>query len=133
LPVAVPGALLAMGDVHASMGDGELPGSAIDIEADITVQVALHHDLGWQRPVVETAEAWCTCANAPTLPEAIHQATDDMARLLSKYLDLSYAESYMLIGAAGDARIGQAAGVGVDMTAYLRIGKSILPEAFWNG
>lgn len=129
LPVAVPGALLALGDVHASMGDGELPGSAIEIAADVVVQTELHHGLGWQRPVIETADAWCTCANAATLWEAIHLASHDMALLLSRNLDLTYGESYMLIGAAGDARVGQAADVGVDMTAYVRIDKSILPRA----
>jgi amidase len=142
LPVAVPGALFSLGDVHASMGDGELTGGGIDITADVIVQLALHRDLGWRRPVIETAyaseaegacglaSAWCTCANAPTLAEAIRLATYDMAGLLSARLGLSTEESFILIGAAGDLRLGQAAQVGVDMTAYLCISKAILPSAF---
>jgi amidase len=148
LPVAVPGALLSLGDVHASMGDGELTGGGIDISADVVVQLALHRGPGWRRPVIETASvsetagvpdplgacglarAWCTCANAPTLAEAIRLATHDMAMLLSARLGLSYEESFILIGAAGDLRLGQAARVGVDMTAYLCISRDILPSAF---
>ena len=35
-PVRVPGALLQMGDVHATMGDAELCGTGIEIPAEIT-------------------------------------------------------------------------------------------------
>ena len=38
-PVRVPGALLQMGDVHATMGDAELCGTGIEIAAQITVRV----------------------------------------------------------------------------------------------
>jgi len=127
LPVAVSGGLLSIGDVHASMGDGELTGGGIDIRANVVVQVGLHHVLGWPRPVIETAQAWCTCANGPRLAAAIRLASGDMTQLLAKELGLSFEESFILIGAAGDVRIGQAAQVGVDVTAYLCISKAILP------
>ena len=39
-PVRVPGALLQMGDVHATMGDAELCGTGIEIPAEITVSRA---------------------------------------------------------------------------------------------
>ena len=130
LPVSVPGALLAIGDVHARMGDGELTGGGLDIDAEVVVRTGLHKGLGWARPVIETAEAWCTCGNAPTLPQAIRQATSDMASLLAKALEMSREESFILIGAAGDARIGQAAELGMDATAYISMSKEILPNAF---
>ncbi|MBI2940732.1 MAG: acetamidase/formamidase family protein [Chloroflexi bacterium] len=130
LPVAAPGALLALGDVHASMGDGELTGGGIDINAEVTVQIELRRGLSWRRPVIETADAWCTCANGPTLAEAIRLATGDMATLLAQRLQMSREEAFILIGAAGDARIGQAAGLDIDATACVRIDKLILPAAF---
>ena len=132
LPVAVPGALLAMGDVHARMGDGELTGGGIESCADITVETSIRKGLGWQRPVIQTPDAWCTCANAPTLEAAIRQATSDMTTLLANTLGMSREEAFILIGAAGDARIGQAAGLGdgMDCTAYLRMTKEILPTVF---
>jgi amidase len=128
LPVGVPGALLAIGDVHAHMGDGELTGGGIDIPAEVTVRVGLRKGLGWTRPVVETATAWCACANAPTLPEAIRLATSDMATLLAQALGMSREEAFVLIGCAGDARIGQAAELGMDATAYVQVGKAVLPR-----
>ena len=131
LPVTVPGALLAIGDVHASMGDGELTGGGLDINAEVTVLVGLHSGLDWPRPVIETGNAWCTCANGPNLAEAIRQATSDMTTLLAQRLHLSREEAFILIGAAGDARIGQSAGLAeMDVTAYVQVGKEILPTAY---
>lgn len=130
LPVAVPGALFAIGDVHARMGDGELTGGGLDIDAEVTVEFQLYSDLHWPGPVIETEDAWCTCANAPTLAEAIRQATSDMTTLLANALGISREEAFILIGAAGDARIGQAAALDMDTTAYLQMSKEILPRAF---
>jgi amidase len=130
LPIAVPGALLAIGDVHARMGDGELNGGGLDIDAEVTVTVSLLQGLGWRWPVIETADAWCTCACAPTLELAIRQATSDMTTVLSRALQMSREEAFILIGAAGDARIGQAASLDMDRTAYVQMTKEILPSAF---
>ncbi len=41
LPVAVPGALLGLGDVHAAMGDGEITFIGLEICAEVTVRVEL--------------------------------------------------------------------------------------------
>jgi len=38
LPVAVPGAMLAVGDVHALQGDGECSGTGIECAAEVTVE-----------------------------------------------------------------------------------------------
>ncbi len=66
LPVAVPGALLSVGDPHATQGDGELGGTAIECSMTGTFQVILHKkaqlagqpfaDLSY--PLIETATDW---------------------------------------------------------------------------
>lgn len=65
-PVAVPGALFSVGDPHASQGDSELCGTAIECSLTGTFQLVLHKaaDLagtklqGLDFPMVETAEEW---------------------------------------------------------------------------
>ncbi|MDO9710909.1 acetamidase/formamidase family protein [Paracraurococcus lichenis] len=65
-PVAVPGALLSVGDPHASQGDSELCGTAIECSLTGTFQLILHKraDLGGTPlesldfPMIETAEDW---------------------------------------------------------------------------
>ncbi len=120
LPVAVSGALLCLGDVHAAMGDGELSGGGLDIAAEVSVGIQVYKGLGWSRPVIETSDAWCTCANAARLEDAIRQACSDMCAMLATSLGMSREEAFILIGAAGHARIGQSAGLpDVGATAYL--------------
>jgi amidase len=131
LPVSVPGALFAIGDVHASMGDGELTGGGIDIPADVTVRLDLVPGAGWRRALIENDDAWATTGCGATLEEAVRTATSDMTTLLARALDLSREEAFVLIGTAGDARIGQAANCGVDVTAYVRVSKAILPTIDW--
>jgi acetamidase/formamidase len=65
-PVAVPGALLSVGDPHASQGDSELCGTAIECSLTGMFQVILHKraDLGGTAlealdfPMIETADDW---------------------------------------------------------------------------
>ncbi len=66
LPVAVPGALLSVGDPHATQGDGELGGTAIECSMTGTFEVILHKktQLGGQPfadltyPLIETETDW---------------------------------------------------------------------------
>jgi acetamidase/formamidase/AraC-like DNA-binding protein len=66
LPVSVPGALLSVGDPHATQGDGELGGTAIECSMTGTFQLILHKraDLAGRvfadltYPLIETATDW---------------------------------------------------------------------------
>ncbi len=66
LPVAVPGGLLSVGDPHASQGDSELCGTAIECSLTGTFQIVLRKraDLGGTPlqtldfPMIETADEW---------------------------------------------------------------------------
>jgi acetamidase/formamidase len=65
-PVAVPGALFSAGDPHASQGDSELCGTAIECSLTGTFQLVLHKRdrlagtplAGLDYPLLETAEEW---------------------------------------------------------------------------
>jgi acetamidase/formamidase len=65
-PVAVPGALLSVGDPHASQGDSELCGTAIESSLTGTFQVILHKTAtlagtaldGLDYPLLETLDEW---------------------------------------------------------------------------
>ena len=66
LPVAVPGGLLSVGDPHASQGDSELCGTAIECSLTGDFQLMLHRrqDLAGTKledvnyPLLETADEW---------------------------------------------------------------------------
>jgi amidase len=119
LPVHVPGALLAIGDVHASMGDGEVSGTGVEIAGEVTVRVDLVPGAAPARPWIETAADWITTGSGPTLEDAVEMAVEELAQLLMTRFGLSRTEAFLLVSARGDVRIGQCARIrGLDATAY---------------
>jgi amidase len=107
LPVAAPGALLAAGDLHALMGDGEICGTGVEVAGRVTLRLDVRRDLDLMNPVVDTAEVVATIASAESLDEAADRATRDMAELLSLRLGLPAAHASMLMSAAGRLRVSQ--------------------------
>ena len=120
LPVMVDEALFCLGDVHAAQGDGEITGTAIEISAQVRVRVDLIKERAWPRPWIETSESWTSRGHAPTLEDAGRLAVVDMANMLVEILSISKEEAFLLIGSAGDLRLGQAAMItGIDVTAWV--------------
>jgi amidase len=109
LPVFVPGALLFIGDVHASMGDGEIAITALEIPGEVRVRVDLVKGEGIRRPWIELPDAWVTTGDGPGIAEAVRVAAEEMARFLMRRLGLSADEAYMLLSIRGDARVSQCA------------------------
>lgn len=107
LPVFTEGALLALGDLHASMGDGEIPGCGIEAAGTVTLKAEAFKADGRPLPFAETAEKAMTIASAETLDEAAKQAADMMTDYLIKARNLPFDEAWPLISAAADLRICQ--------------------------
>ena len=106
-PVRVPGALLQMGDVHATMGDGELCGTGIEIPAEILVRIQLvkGFELNW--PVLETQDKWYVNACAPKNDEALMNAAKEMQRLIMRITGWDAEETYMYMSVQSDVEISQ--------------------------
>ncbi|TAK24623.1 MAG: hypothetical protein EPO26_05240 [Chloroflexota bacterium] len=117
LPVAVEGALLAIGDVHAAMGDGEISGTGVETNGEVQarVETLFRGSHGW--PWIETENEIVATGHAPNVADAINQAVDRLCRLLGEFHGLSRTDAFMAISARGDIRIGQCCG-GLDATAY---------------
>ena len=126
LPVHVPGALLAIGDVHAAMGDGEVSGTGVEIAGEVTVRVELLKGAAPARPWVETADAWVTTGQGETLERAVEQAVEGLTALLMDRFGLDRTAAFLLVSARGDVRIGQCARIpGCDATAYAVFPKAV--------
>lgn len=124
LPVFHPGALLAMGDVHALMGDGESMMTGLEIPAKITVTVDVIKGPPLENPMLEDDEYCYTIGSAPTLDEAIFLCTKDMCHLVQRQLGLSFNEAGMLLSAVGDLKICQV--VNSKKTASMAVPKSVM-------
>lgn len=106
-PVFQEGALFALGDLHAAMGDGEIGVSGIEIPAKVTVtlEVIKGHSLNF--PVLENEEGVASLVSMKSLDDAANQAVKEMIHLLRPHTDLSLEEFTMLMSAAGDSQISQ--------------------------
>jgi amidase len=126
LPVWVPGALFGIGDVHATMGDSEVSGAAVEISGAVTLHLDLVKATGLGRPWFETPTSWMTYACAPTLEAAQREALRHMATLLAERLGVTRSQAYLLLTARGDVRIGQAADCGLDATIRVLFPKDVV-------
>jgi amidase len=124
LPVLVPGGLLFIGDVHASQGDGELSGVAVEIGAEVTVTVDLHKGARLSWPWVEFEDVIAVVTTAMEFTDARTEAVEAMLDVLESQLGMRPAEALALLSAVGDLRIGQAFG-GMEMTLRLELPKSL--------
>jgi amidase len=119
LPVHVPGALLALGDVHASMGDAEVSGTGIEINAEVTARVELLSGAAHARPWIEVDGLIAATGSAPVIADALNLAVDGLVTLLTERHAVSRTEAFLLVSAYGDVRLGQACAPGaIDATVY---------------
>lgn len=123
-PVFHKGALLAMGDVHAGMGDGEIMVTGVEIPAEITVTVEVLKGKTIQNPRMENEEACYTIASDENIEKAIYAAVSDMTSVVMEKMNMSLEEAGMLLSAAGNLQFCQV--VDPKRTVRMEMKKSIL-------
>lgn len=135
LPVRQPGAMLALGDVHAAMGDGELTGSGLEVAAEVVVSVDILPNRCAGGPIVEVADAWYVHGVGRSWDEAATRACRQAAAQLEGEWALAAEEVPLYLALAGDLGICQAARPGpFPVVARLGVQKSSsVPSAFRDG
>lgn len=123
LPVNVEGALLAMGDMHARMGDGEVEVCGVEIAGAVTVRVTVLKNCKLPTPFLVNRDSFMTIFSAKTLDEAGVGATMAMHAFLTGSLGLDAHEAGMLLSVAGDLRICQV--VDPEKTCRMELPRSI--------
>jgi amidase len=100
LPVYQEGALLFVGDGHAAQGDGELTGDALETSMDVEFTVNLIRGQSTGGPRAESDEYLMAMGIANSLPDAVRQATTQLARWLERDYHLTPNESAVVLGTA---------------------------------
>jgi len=109
LPVFQRGALLAIGDVHAAMGDGEVCVTGCEVAASVVVEVDVLKGRAPTWPTLETDDAVYILVSLPTIGEALVEATRQGVRSLERARRTSFEDALHPFG-LGDGRAGQPAG-----------------------
>ena len=126
LPVNVEGALLAMGDLHAVMGDGEVCVCGAEIAGEVTVKVTVVKGAKMPLPFLVTKEAAMAIYSAPGLDAAAEGTTLRMRSFLIDAVGMQPHEAGMLLSLAGDLRICQC--VDPNKTCRMELPLSILDK-----
>ncbi len=108
LPVFQPGGKLAIGDMHASMGDGEISGTGVEIGGTAIIKVDLIKGKqgGW--PITETADSWITHGTtADSIDQALKNACEEAAKLLVNEWGFTIEDAFIFLSVAGDLGIAQ--------------------------
>lgn len=124
LPVNVDGALLAMGDLHAVMGDGEVCVCGAEIAGEVTVRVTVVKGQPLPLPFLVTREHAMAIYSAEGLDAAAEGTTLRMRSFLIDQVKLPAHEAGMLLSLTGDLRICQA--VDPNKTCRMEVPLSVL-------
>lgn len=108
LPVFTPGALLALGDLHGVMADGEIGYSGFEVYGAVQVQVDLLKGVTLPNPVVREGEQLYFLASADTLDQAAQQASLDLCDFITRYEGRSVQDTVMLLNAIAHLGVCQA-------------------------
>ncbi|MGC8496632.1 MAG: acetamidase/formamidase family protein [Thermoplasmata archaeon] len=112
LPVLTDGALLSISDPHASQGDGEVCGTAIETTATakIKTRILKQKNLKYPYAIINTEqkkeELLMTMGIAEDLYKASQYAVEDMISMLEKY-GFSAEEAYILSSVTGNLSISE--------------------------
>lgn len=109
LPVRQPGGMLAIGDMHAAMGDGEIGGSGVEIAGDVLIRVGIEPRFQTSWPTAVLDDCWVTHGTAvEDLTAAVDAACDEAGRLLVDEWGFSVEDALIFMSVACDIGIAQA-------------------------
>lgn len=123
------GGLLAVGDLHAAQGDGELGGTGIEIGGSVRLRVEPSNHQG-TLPAIVNEEGLFVLASAPTLDDAIKLAFDELVALLAAWQELAWEDAYRLGSLIARTHVSQV--VNPLVTVRMLIPREWCPANLWG-
>jgi amidase len=105
-PVHHKDAYLYLGDCHATQGDGELCGVAVEMPSTTTVQVDLIKGWKFKWPRLENERVIMTIGSSRPMEDAVRIAYRELVRWMAAEYGFDEIEAYMLLSQAGRIRLG---------------------------
>jgi amidase len=107
-PVRQPGGMFAVGDMHASMGDGEICFTGVEIAGEVTIRFDVLKAKQATWPVTELRDRWLPHATANDYGDALKLVSEEAARLLVDEHGFSLEDAFIFLSVACDAGVAQA-------------------------
>jgi amidase len=107
-PVRQPGGMFGVGDMHASMGDGEVCFTGVEIAGEVDIRFDLLKGKQATWPVTELADRWVPHATADAYDEALRLCSQEAAKLLVDQWGFTMEDAFIFLSVACDAGVAQA-------------------------
>lgn len=107
LPVYVPGANLALGDLHAVMGDGEISVCGVEVPGQVKVKVNIIKDKQLEWPLLETEKDFHLITSAEDLDQAAEYAIQAALDFTLNHTDLELNGAISLLSIGAHLEISQ--------------------------
>jgi amidase len=107
-PVRQPGGMFAVGDMHASMGDGEICFTGVEIAGEVDIRFDLLKGKQGTWPVTELEDRWLPHATADDYDDALRLVSEEAARFLVDEWGFSMEDAFIFLSVACDAGVAQA-------------------------
>ena len=107
-PVRQPGGMFAVGDMHASMGDGEICFTGVEIAGEVDVRFDLLKGKQATWPVTELHDRWLPHATATDYADALQLVSQEAAKLLVDEHGFTIEDAFIFLSVACDAGVAQA-------------------------
>jgi len=107
-PVRQPGGMFAVGDMHASMGDGEVCFTGVEIAGEVDIRFDLLKGKQGTWPVTELPDRWVPHSTADDYDEALRLVSEEAARFLVDEWGFSPEDAFIFLSVACDAGVAQA-------------------------
>jgi acetamidase/formamidase len=125
LPVNVADALLYLGDGHAVQGEGEIAGTAAEIQMNVVLQVDLIKGRRIGAPRLEDDTYLMAAGSYRPLEDAMRIASRELIQWMVEDYGLSPLDAYELLSVAMESNISQL--VDPNYTVVVKIKKEYLP------
>jgi acetamidase/formamidase len=116
LPVLAPGALLSIGDCHATQGYGEVCGTAVECPMTVMLRINVNKnkkisELQYEKPISsvekQNSRYYVTTAHGPDLYQNAQNAVRYMIEYLCAKYGLEREEAYILCSVVVDLKINE--------------------------
>lgn len=107
LPVRATGGLLALGDLHAVMGDGELCFTGLEIPGKVKLKLSIIKNKNLDWPLLETDKDIMIISSNETMEKAMYDSTSTLVKYISNTKNIEFEEAYILSSLAIDVRVSQ--------------------------
>lgn len=124
LPVRVPGARLFLGDCHATQGDGELCGVAIEFPTETIITIDLLKGWTIQWPRIENKDFIMSVGSGRPMEEAAKIAFADLLSWMKEGFGFDRYDAYFVLTQIARVRLGNM--VDPNYTLAASIGKQYL-------